>query len=145
MHTVSLFIDVYIMLTLYLPELPMFCVSRVHRMFFVMGCYFVWPACLYVYVCCTPNGVTCRCMARCQAIYVSGFDKGTHLSIFVDFELVVLGGSTVDELFVALCCASIAAPISEVCSLKVRTYACCNYEKTARNASIVISVNMATA
>ena len=114
MHTVSLFIDVYIMLTLYLPELPMFCVSRVHGMFFVMEYYFVWPTCFYVYVCCTPNGVTCRCMARFQAIYVSGFDKRAHLSIFVDFELVVLGGSTVDELFIALCCSSIAAPIPEI-------------------------------
>ena len=52
-------------------------------------------------------------------MYVSGFDKMAHLSLFVDFELVALGGSTVDELFIALCCASITAPIPEICSLKV--------------------------
>ena len=44
--------------------------------------------------------------------------KGLYLSLFVDFELVVLGRSTVDELFVALCCASIAAPIPKIHSLK---------------------------
>ena len=31
-------------------------------------------------------------------------------SHFDDFELAVVGGSTADELFVALCCASIASP-----------------------------------
>ena len=51
---------------------------------------------------------------------MSGFDKRAHLSLFVDFELVVLSGSTVDELFIALCCAFIAAPVSKICSLKVR-------------------------
>ena len=33
---------------------------------------------------------------------VSELDKKAHFSLFVDFELVILGGSTVDELFVAL-------------------------------------------
>ena len=41
---------------------------------------------------------------------MSGFDKKSHLSLFVDFELAVLGGATVDELCAALCCTSIAAP-----------------------------------
>ena len=36
---------------------------------------------------------------------------------------MVLGGSTVDELFVALSCTSIAAPVPEIRLLKVRTYA----------------------
>ena len=38
----------------------------------------------------------------------------------VDFELVVLSHSTVDGLSVALCCASIAAPIPELRSFKVQ-------------------------
>ena len=37
--------------------------------------------------------------------YVIGFDKRSHLSLFVNFKLAILGGSTVDELFIALCCA----------------------------------------
>ena len=56
---------------------------------------------------------------QCVLPYVSGFGKKAHLSLFVDFELAVLGGSTVDELFIALCCASIAAPVPEIHSLKV--------------------------
>ena len=43
----------------------------------------------------------------------------------------MLGGSTVDALSVALCCASIAAPIPEIRSLKVRNTLDCNYEKMA--------------
>ena len=76
-------------------------------------------------------------------IYVSGFDKRAHLSLFVGFELVVLRGSTVDELFVALCCASITAPIPETCLLKVQKYDAI-MRKRNRNPSIIISVNMAT-
>ena len=44
----------------------------------------------------------------------SRFDKRTYLSLFVNFELVVLGGSTVDELFVALSCTSIAATVPKI-------------------------------
>ena len=62
----------------------------------------------------------------------------------VDFELVVLSHSTVDGLSVALCCTSIAASVSKKRSLKVQKYARCNYEKMARNLSIIISLNMAT-
>ena len=51
--------------------------------------------------------------------YVSRFDKRARLSLFVNFELAVLVGSTVDELFVALWCASIAAPVPKIHSLKV--------------------------
>ena len=53
--------------------------------------------------------------------YVRAFKKGGGgaLLTFVDFELVVLSGSTVDELFVALCCTSIAAPIPKIHLLKV--------------------------
>ena len=71
--------------------------------------------------------------------------KRAHLALFVDFELAVLGRSTVDELFIELCCASIAVPIPEICSLKVRKCARCKYEKMARNPTVIISINMATA
>ena len=40
-----------------------------------------------------------------------------------NFELVIQGGSTVDELFIALCCPSIAAPVPKIRLLKVRKYA----------------------
>ena len=76
---------------------------------------------------------------------MSGFEKRDHFALKIDFELVVLSHSTVDGVSVALCCASIAAPVPELRSLKVRKYARCNYEKTARNPSVFISVNMATA
>ena len=69
--------------------------------------------------------------------YVNRFAKRAHLLLFVDFELVVLGGSTVDELFIALCCTSISAPIPEIRSLNVQKY--------ARNLFIIISLNIATA
>ena len=68
-----------------------------------------------------------------------------QFALIADFELVVLGGSTVDELFFALCCALIAAPITEICSLKACKYAWYNYEKTARNPSVIISMKMVTA
>ena len=42
------------------------------------------------------------------SIYVSGFEKRDQFAQIADFEQVVLGGSTVDELFIALCCTSIA-------------------------------------
>ena len=61
--------------------------------------------------------------------------------LFVDFELALLGGSTVDDLFIALCCVSIAAPIPEIHSQK--KYARCNYDKMARNPYVIISINMA--
>ena len=54
---------------------------------------------------------------------------------------IVLGGSTVDELSVALCCASIVAPVPEICLLK---YTWCDYEKAAHNAPGIISINMMT-
>ena len=71
-----------------------------------------------------------------------GFDKRTNLSLFADCKLVVLCGSTVDELFVALCCTSVAAPVPEICSLEVRKYALCNYGKTTHIPSVIIFVNM---
>ena len=43
-----------------------------------------------------------------------------NLSLFVNFELVVLGGSTVDELFIALRCASIAAPVPKIRLLMIK-------------------------
>ena len=76
---------------------------------------------------------------------MSRFDKRAHLTLFVKFELVVLGGSTVDELFIALYCPLIAAPIPKIHSLKAQKYAQCNYEKTAHNPSLIISVTMVTA
>ena len=75
--------------------------------------------------------------------YVRGLDRRAHLSLFVNFALVVLGGSTVDALFVILCCASIAASVPEIRSLKVQKYTPCNYEKMASNPSIIEFVNMA--
>ena len=51
--------------------------------------------------------------------------KGPLVAI-VDFELAALGGSTVDELFIAHCCASVAAPVPEIRSLKVWEYALYN-------------------
>ena len=74
-----------------------------------------------------------------------GFDRRAHLSLFVNFEFAVLGGSTVDELFIALYCASIAAPVPKIHWLKVQNYSRCNYKKTASNPFIIVSVNMAMA
>ena len=71
------------------------------------------------------------------SIYVSGFEKRDQFAQIADFEQVVLGGSTVDELFIALCCTSISAPIPEIRSLNVQKY--------ARNLFIIISLNIATA
>ena len=39
---------------------------------------------------------------------------------------------------VALCCASIAAPVPEICSLKVHKYALCHFEKTAIKDSLPV-------
>ena len=78
-------------------------------------------------------------------LIVSGSEKRDHFALKVDFELVVLSRSTDDRLSVALCCASIAALIPKIRLLKVRKYARCNYEKTARNPSVTISINMVTA
>ena len=80
----------------------------------------------------------------CERPYVSGSEKRDHFALNVDFKLVILSHSTVDGLSVAVCCTSIAAPVPKIRSLKVRKYAQCNYEKTARNPSVIISVNMAT-
>ena len=76
---------------------------------------------------------------------MSRSEKRDHFLLKVDFKLVALSHSTVDGLSVALRCASIAASVPKIRLLKVRKYAQCNYEKTARNPSITISVNMATA
>ena len=76
---------------------------------------------------------------------MSGSEKRDYFVLKVDFELVVLSHSTVEGLSVALCCASIAAPVPEIRSLKVRKYARFNYEKTARNPSVTLFVNIATA
>ena len=61
--------------------------------------------------------------------FVSGSEKKDHFALKVDFELVVPGHSTVNGLSVALCCASIAAPVPEIRLLKVQKYAWCNYKK----------------
>ena len=55
--------------------------------------------------------------------YVIGSEKRAHFAQFIDFELVALWQSTVNELSVALCCASIAAPVLEIRLLKLRKYA----------------------
>ena len=48
---------------------------------------------------------------------MSRFEKRDHFTLIFDFELVILCESTVNELFVALCCVLIA-PIPEICSLE---------------------------
>ena len=62
---------------------------------------------------------------------MSGFEKRYHFAQNFDFALVILEQSTVDGLSVALCCASMATPVAEICPLEVRKYARCDYEKTA--------------
>ena len=67
----------------------------------------------------------CRCMPVCTycmhgAVYVSRFEKRGEFALNVNFGLVVLGGNTVDELSVALCYVSVAAPIPEIHSLNVQ-------------------------
>ena len=92
------------------------------------------------------NQVWLLCSTSYYKSPVTVFDDRYEEALkYIDFELVVLSHSTVDGLSVALCCTSIAAPVPELRSLKVRKYARCNYEKTARNPSVFISVNMATA
>ena len=87
---------------------------------------------------------TLRCKLQ-QIQNVSGSEKRDHFALKMAFELVVLSHSTVDGLSVALCCATIAAPVPELRSLKVRKYTRCNYEKTARNPPVITSVNIAMA
>ena len=50
---------------------------------------------------------------------VSRFEKGDHFAQIVDFDLVVLCKSTVDELSVVFCCTSMVAPFLR--------YACSKY------------------
>ena len=69
---------------------------------------------------------------------MSGSEKRDYFALKVDFGLVVLSHSTVDGLSVALCCLSIAAPVPKIRLLKVRKYTRCNYEKMARNLSVII-------
>ena len=52
---------------------------------------------------------------------MSGSEIRDHFTLKIDFELVVLSHSTVDGS-VALCCASIAAPVPR--------YACSKFENT---------------
>ena len=47
--------------------------------------------------------------------YVSGFEKTTHFTVKINFEIWVLIQSTVTVLSVALCCASIAPLVPEIC------------------------------
>ena len=73
-------------------------------------------------------------------------EKRDHFTLKVDFELeLVVPSHSGNGLSVALCCASKAAPVPEIRSLKVQKYARCNYEKTACNPFVIISVNMAAA
>ena len=46
--------------------------------------------------------------------HVSKYDHVSITALFVNFELVVLGGSTVDELSAALCFALIVVPILKI-------------------------------
>ena len=50
-------------------------------------------------------------------ICVSGFKKMTHFVVKINFQIGVLMQSTVNALSVALCCASIAPFVSEICLL----------------------------
>ena len=72
------------------------------------------------------------------AQYVSGSEKGDHFALKVDYELVVRSHSTVDGLSVALCCASIAAPIPRYAqSNHENTLGATTYEKTAHTPSTI--------
>ena len=53
-------------------------------------------------------------------MYVSGFEKRDHLRLIVDFDLVVLCKNTVVCSLLHFVVLSMAAPIPEICSLKVR-------------------------
>ena len=48
-----------------------------------------------------------------EATIVYGFEKRGYFLVKIDFQLVALKQSTVNDLSVALCCASKAAPIPE--------------------------------
>ena len=75
--------------------------------------------CAYIHKSCTLLTSVCYNLS-----IVSRFDKRVHLSLFVDFELAILGGSTVDELFVALCFTSIAVPMPMIRWLKLQNRPC---------------------
>ena len=47
-------------------------------------------------------------------IYVTVFAKRDHLGANLDFEFYILRESTLDELPVALYCASLAGSVSEI-------------------------------
>ena len=62
--------------------------------------------------------------------YVTAFVKKDHLGANLDFEFCIRRESTLDELPVALYCASLAGSISEIHSLKVRDYEHSVFKKT---------------
>ena len=64
-------------------------------------------------------------------IYVTVFAKRDHLGANLDFEFCIQHESTLDELPVALYCASLASSVSEIRSFKVRNYEHSVFMKTA--------------
>ena len=63
--------------------------------------------------------------------YVTVFAKRDHLGANLDFEFCIRRESTLDELPIALYCASLAGSVSEIRSLKVRNYEHSVFKKTA--------------
>ena len=86
--------------------------------------------CAWVYIPCHYSMVM-RMDLRSSNLIVTGFGKRDHFALKVDFELATQWQSTVDKLSVAICCASIAAPVTEICLLKVSNYARRDVGKTA--------------
>ena len=64
-------------------------------------------------------------------IYVTVFAKRDHLGANLDFEFCIQRESTLDELPVALSCASLAGSVSKICLLKVQNYEHSVFKKTA--------------
>ena len=62
---------------------------------------------------------------------MSRFEKRGHFAVKIDFELVALEQSTVNNLSVAFPCASIAASTPKIRLLEIRKYVQCDCEKTA--------------
>ena len=62
---------------------------------------------------------------------MSGFEKRAHFAQKMIFELVVLRKSTLNDLPVALCSASLAASVTEIRVLKVQECAENDFEKNA--------------
>ena len=70
------------------------------------------------------------CTNLCS-LYVTVFAKRDHLGANLDFGFWIWSESTLDDLPVALYCASLAGSVSEIRSLKVWNYEYLVFKKTA--------------